>query len=172
MDLLPLTAVIGVLLIAALAMIGGVVALLKQKVVVDQSGQVTGIELPLLGKFNTNYPSLVAVAIGAALAYGVYHKVTIVPDSMVTNARVDVEPAGVRTKPQVFVVIPQEYHLVKTDVTPGETTTIPVTVRKASNYHVIVYTVAGIDADGNAIKSEDDGAVDSNGQFNGNLRLK
>jgi hypothetical protein len=67
---------------------------------------------------------------------------------------VDVEPAGVRTKPQVFVgVIPQEYHLVKTNVTPGQTTTIPVTVRKASNYHVIVYTVTGIDADGNAIKS-------------------
>ena len=41
-----------------------------------------------------------------------------------------------------------------------------------SNYHVIVYTVTGIDADGNTIKSEDDGAVDSNGQFNGNLRLK
>jgi hypothetical protein len=94
-----------------------------------------------LGKFNTNYPSLVAVAIGAALAYGVYHKVTIVPDSMVIIARVDVEPAGVMTKPQVFVgVIPQEYHLVKTNVTPGQTTTIPVTVRKASNYHAIVYT--------------------------------
>jgi hypothetical protein len=31
-------------------------------------------------------------------------------------------------------------------------------VTQASNYHVIVYTVTGIDADGNAIKSEDDGA--------------
>jgi hypothetical protein len=47
-------------------MIGGVVALLRQKVVVDQSGQVTSIEILLLGKFNSNYPSLVAVAIGAA----------------------------------------------------------------------------------------------------------
>jgi hypothetical protein len=47
---------------------------------------------------------------------------------------------------------------------------LPVT--QASNCHVIVYTVTGIDADGNAIKSEDDGPVDSNGQFNGNLRLK
>jgi hypothetical protein len=47
---------------------------------------------------------------------------------------------------------------------------LPVT--QASNYHVIVHTVTGIDADGNAIKSEDDGPVDSNGQFNGNLRLK
>src|SRR5262249_2437046 len=33
---------------------------------------------------------------------------------------------------------------------------LPVT--QASNYHVIVYTVTGIDVDGNAIKSEDDGA--------------
>jgi len=61
------------------------------------------------------------------------------------------------------------------NVTPGKTKTIPIEVEKASNYHVIVYTVTGIDTQGRTIKAVDDGAVeDVNGksQFNAKLRLK
>ena len=42
-----------VLLVAIVATLGGVIALLKQKVFADEAGHVTEIEIPLLGKFNT-----------------------------------------------------------------------------------------------------------------------
>ena len=57
-----------VLLVAIIATVGGVIALFTQKVVVDSAGHVTEIEIPLLGKFKSNYPSLAAVVIGALLA--------------------------------------------------------------------------------------------------------
>jgi hypothetical protein len=66
-----------VLFVALTTVLGGVVALLKQKVMVDDKGQVTEIEIPLLGKFRSNYPSLAAIVIGALLAYGVLYDVRI-----------------------------------------------------------------------------------------------
>jgi hypothetical protein len=56
MGTLSIVTVTGVLLIAALAVGGAITALLTQKVVVDQEGHVTEIELPVLGRLKTNYP--------------------------------------------------------------------------------------------------------------------
>lgn len=68
MDTGSLILVTGVLVIALVATLGGIIALLTQRVVVDDAGHVTDIEIPLLGRFRSNYPSIAAVVIGALLA--------------------------------------------------------------------------------------------------------
>jgi len=111
MDFVTLIVVIGVLSIAGITTIGGVAALLKQKVVVDDNGQVTDIEIPLLGRFRSNYPSLVALVLGIILAYTALHKITLQPETMQIQAAVEVQPSDIAANPQVFVgVIPQKYH--------------------------------------------------------------
>ena len=59
-----------VLAIAVLLIVLGFVALLKQKLYVDSNtGQVTEVELPLIGKLRTNAPAIMFVACGAVLTY-------------------------------------------------------------------------------------------------------
>jgi hypothetical protein len=59
--------------------VGGILAfgslyiLLKQKPVVDQTGNVTEIEIPLFGKLKSNYPSLAALLIAAFLVWFPLH---------------------------------------------------------------------------------------------------
>jgi hypothetical protein len=172
MDRLSILAVAGILGIAAIAAVGGIVALVTQKVFVDNQGHVTEVELPLLGKLRTNYPSLVAIFLGVALAYLVLHKITLKPEMVPITAKILVEHPGSEISPQVFVgVIPQEYHVVKNNVT-GVPQEVTVMVRKDDNYHVVVYTVTRIDENGLAHKVVDDGAVEQNGKFNARLRLK
>jgi hypothetical protein len=172
MDKLSILAVVGILLIAALTAAGGVAALITQKVFVDRDGHVTEIELPLLGKLRTNYPSLVAVALGVALAYMVLNKITLKPEMIPITAKILVEHPGSEISPQVFVgVIPQAYHVVKNNVTSGTPQEVTVMVRKDDNYHVVVYTVTGIDENGRAQKVVDDGAAEQNGNFNARLRM-
>jgi hypothetical protein len=56
--------------LAAFALGLGFFALLKQKTYLHaNSGTVTAIELPLVGKLQTNYPALVFVAVGLAFGY-------------------------------------------------------------------------------------------------------
>ena len=45
-----------VLVIALICVIGGIYALLRQQIVVDEHGQPSEIELPWFGKIKTNYP--------------------------------------------------------------------------------------------------------------------
>jgi hypothetical protein len=49
--------------------LGSLYLLLKQRPVVDASGNVTEIQLPIFGKLKTNYPSLVALFMGAFLVW-------------------------------------------------------------------------------------------------------
>ena len=61
--------------ISLIAIILGFIALLKQKTYVDtNTNKVTEVSLPFLGKFKTNYPSLVFLVIGASLAFFVFDK--------------------------------------------------------------------------------------------------
>src|SRR5262245_53935348 len=120
MDSASLILALGILLIALVATLGGVAALFKQKVIVNEAGQVTEIEIPLLGKFKTNYPSLAAVAIGAALAYAVLHVMGIRPPTIPITARVMLDYPSPR-KSDVFVgVIPQKYQVLKASVKTSE----------------------------------------------------
>ena len=71
-----------VLLLVVIA-IGGIVAilstwaLLRQKVVVDSSGNVTEIEIPFIGKMKTSYPALGTAFLGVFM---VTFAVTNIPD--------------------------------------------------------------------------------------------
>jgi len=163
-----------VLLVAIIATVGGVSALFTQKVVVDSAGHVTEIEIPLLGKLKGNYPSLAAVVIGALLAYGVLHTFGIHPEKIPIIAKVLVKHPSQPIVSDVFVgVIPQQYHVVKSNVETGQEKTITLYVDKAKNYHVIVYTVTAIDpATGQAQKVVADGVPDDNNQFNATLRIR
>jgi len=106
-----------VLLVAVVATLGGVIALLKQKLIVDEAGHVTEIEIPLLGKFRSNYPSLAAVAIGTLLAYGVLHTLGIHPEKIPIIAKVLLKHPSQPLMSDVFVgVIPQQNHVVKNNV--------------------------------------------------------
>jgi hypothetical protein len=56
--------------LAVLALVLGFFALLKQKTYIDaNSGAVTSVELPLIGKLKTNYPALVFVFASLLFAY-------------------------------------------------------------------------------------------------------
>lgn len=56
--------------LAALALLFGFVALLKQKSYVDtKSRKVTAVEVPFFGKLRTNYPALVFVFVGGIFGY-------------------------------------------------------------------------------------------------------
>jgi hypothetical protein len=59
--------------IAALLILLGFAALLSQKIYVDSSTRtVTSVELPILGKLQTNYPALVFVFLGCSLSFAVF----------------------------------------------------------------------------------------------------
>jgi hypothetical protein len=59
--------------IAVLLILLGFAALLMQKTYVDSSTRtVTSVELPLLGKLQTNYPALVFVFLGSGLSFFVF----------------------------------------------------------------------------------------------------
>jgi hypothetical protein len=163
-----------VLLVAIVATLGGVIALLKQKVVVDEAGHVTEIEIPLVGKFKSNYPSLAAVAIGTLLAFGVLHTLGIHPEKIPIIAKVLLKHPSQQLVSDVFVgVIPQQYHVVKSNVQTDQAKTIRILVDKANNYHVIVYTVTGINPiSGQAQKVVADGVPDENNEFEATLRIQ
>ncbi len=61
--------------ISTLAIVLGFVALLKQKVYIDSNtNQPTEVDIPVVGKLKTNYPSLVFVFLGfCSLLYVFYH---------------------------------------------------------------------------------------------------
>lgn len=57
-------------MLSALLIILGFIALLSQKNYVDKDAKkVTEVEIPILGKLKTNYPSLVFVFLGVFIAY-------------------------------------------------------------------------------------------------------
>jgi len=173
MDTPSLILALGVLLVALVAAAGGIVALLKQKVVVDKTGHVTEIKIPLLGRFKTNYPSLAAVAIGAVLAYGVLYAQGFHPETIPLTARVLLDHPSERLESDVFVgVIPQRYEARMANVKTSEQKAIQILVDKASHYDVIVYTVTGYDPEtGYAEKVVAYGTPDSNNVFDAKLRL-
>jgi hypothetical protein len=59
-------------LLAAFALGLGFFALLKQKTYLDATGTVTAIEVPLVGKLQTNYPALLFVFVGLVFGYLAY----------------------------------------------------------------------------------------------------
>lgn len=67
-----MTILLWLLVLSFLSVILGFVALLNQKIYLDaQTREATEIDVPILGKMKTNYPSLVFVFLGFAMAVAV-----------------------------------------------------------------------------------------------------
>ena len=131
-----------VLLIALCAVVGGLWALVKQQVVVDESGVVSEIEIPLVGKLKTNYPSLVAIMLGIGLAWAVQSRlelqVTVPTAPLLANLRMD----GLPEDTYVIVgAVPQKYLKVQ-NVRSSDG--IRIDVEEPGPYTVVAFTVTGI----------------------------
>ena len=173
MDRSSLVLIVCVLLIAFVAAAGGVIALLKQKVVVDESGHVTDIEIPLIGRFRSNYPSIVAVAIGAILAFGTLYVNGIKPDIVPITAKVLVHHPNAQMRPTVIVgAIPNNSRAEEAQVASSQWKEIKVFVEKTKSYGVIVYTPTFIDpATGNTTLAAVYGTPDENNVIEARLEL-
>lgn len=173
MDTDSLVLVAGVLLIALVAVLGGIVALIRQKVVVDEAGHVTDIEIPLLGRFRSNYPSIAAVVIGALLAFGTLHMTGIKPGKIPITAKVLVASSNGQMRPNVIVgAIPREYRAEQPQVAASHWKEIKVFVDKSKTYGVIVYTPVHIDPEtGSTTLAAVYGTPDENNVFEARLEL-
>lgn len=160
------------LIIAGISVVGGIVALLKQSVVVDESGHVTAVEIPLLGRLTTNYPSLVAIFLGLALAAFVINKITPEPDRIKLLA--DFDTNGVQAGNHIFVgAIPSKYLRSET-ATVESSHSYSLDVDRKEEYNVIGFTlVRGVEgrpvyllAQGPARMDEEGKAMIFAGSFN------
>lgn len=143
---------LGVLVLALIAIGGGVWELVTQKVIVDQdSKKVVQIELPGIGKFKTNYPAIGAIVVGALLAFTVVLSYDIRKEMMPVTATVKVvhEDNDERKRADVFVsMIPQQYKVSRTGVLSGESVSMKLRVNNHSNYDVMAYTPTSVRPDG------------------------
>ncbi len=127
------------LVIAAILAAGGVWALLKQKTVVDEKGNATSVEIPFMGKLQTNYPSLVASFIGAALAVFVVQRTPIEVDKTRLTARLLID----KTQPNSAVIIgavPTRYMEALNAINQGQENSISFDVDRSDRYSVIAFT--------------------------------
>lgn len=131
------------MLVGLVAVLGGIWALLKQTVVVDQAGQVTSIDIPFLGKMKTNFPSLIAVFLGVALVGFVMNKVSITDENVKLVGGLKVEDL-VEGSTVVVGVIPAGYSQPVTSGN-GQESMFQIDVDKGSSYTVIAYAVTAIE---------------------------
>ncbi len=157
-----------VLAIALTVCAGGLLILFHQKIIVNEQGEVTSVEIPLLGKLKTNYPSLAAIFIGVFLAAFVWNKWTIElkSENMPLVAKINLEHASPNARKDVFVgVIPQKYHIFENGVLPNTPHDIIISVEKSADYQFVVYTVVGVDNDGRTQRAVEHGRVRIIGDF-------
>ncbi|WP_126979372.1 hypothetical protein [Frigidibacter oleivorans] len=134
------------LVTALLISLGGVWALLRQQVVVDANGQPTEIELPFFGKMKTNYPSLVAVLIGAALTSWVVNRIPVEFDKIPLNVDLAVSDAF-RNNGLVVGAIPLRYMRAGTQLA-SEGGSLTLNVDRPDTYNVVAFVVSGVSPDG------------------------
>lgn len=133
------------LAVAFCAVAGGIWALLKQQVVVDQNGAPSEIEVPGFGKLRTNYPSLVAIALGILLAWSVQSRLSLVVTvpTVPLNAKLKLE--GMPEGSQIYVsAVPQKYLRAASATTSAEDSEITINVDDAGEYNVVAFTVTGL----------------------------
>ena len=136
-----------VLFLALVCILGGLWILARQKVVVDQNGQATSVEIPFFGKMTTNVPSLVAVVLGVALAFGVQQRIRI--DPVVVQVPLNAELSRIAAAQPVFVAaIPQRYFQSFTPVVGAEKQKLTIRVEEPGPYNVIAYVLTGVSAEG------------------------
>lgn len=143
-----------VLAIALVCVIGGIYALLKQQVVVDQNGQPSEIDLPWFGKIKTNYPSLIAVGLGIALATFVAGKLDPVPEisnlPLVATLETDNLPPGSYV---MIAAFPQRYLKGSQEFFQNGRGTMELQVEEPGPYTVVALSPTAFGADGRPIYS-------------------
>lgn len=165
-----------VLLIALVAVAGGLWILAKQKIVVDKDGNPTSIEIPLFGKMQTNYPSLLAVFLGLFLAWAVQGRLDVVQQVRQLPLTAQFELEGVPDNAFVFVhAVPQRYVRHATTFTSADENAVTIDVDDPGPYTVIAYALNGLGADGQADVSLVQGpavlTAEADGlSFNGRIR--
>jgi hypothetical protein len=141
-----------VLMIALVCVIGGIYALLRQQIVVDQNGQPSEIELPWFGKITTNYPSLIAVGLGIALATFVVSKLETTPEiralPLIATLETDNLPPGSYVMVAAF---PQRYLKGSQEFFQNGKGTMELQVEEPGPYTVVALSVTELGADGRPI---------------------
>ena len=141
-----------VLAIALVCVLGGIYTLLRQQIVVDQNGQPSEIDLPWFGKIKTNYPSLVAVGLGIALATFVASKLDPAPEvqnlPLVATLETDDLPASSFVMVAAF---PQRYLKGSTELFRDGRGSIELSVEEPGPYSVVAMTPTGLGADGRPV---------------------
>jgi hypothetical protein len=139
-------------IVAAIAVGGGVFALFREKEIVDGDGNVTEIEINNIGKFKSNYPSVAAIAIGAALAYFSSTGAKEFVPSIPLDARLSMKGA-VDGKPVFVAAVPQRFLTSSNTINPDQVSKVSLLVDAPTNYTVIAYTVRGVRSTGETVYS-------------------
>ena len=143
---------VGALIIAGIAVIGGVVELCRQRIIVDQAtGNQISVEIPLFGKFKTNYPSLGAIILGVVIVWLVIGWFNIKIEKIPLTATVTFQNSNsheIKTAEVFLSVIPQRYKRSQTGIGTNEQVDIKLEVDKGEGYDVIVYTPVSMRPDG------------------------
>jgi hypothetical protein len=132
--------------IAVLSIILGFIALLSQKIYIDPTtNQPTEVEVPIIGKIKSNYPALVFVFLGAALAFGAFQKLYppqkdpwIIKGTFTPPSGETVDPAGTIDLTPVDET---------KNITPKGNFTINVTIPRGTSledvFETVEYTYSG-----------------------------
>jgi hypothetical protein len=137
------------LAIAGIISAGGIWALLKNRVVVDEKGEVVGteVEIPFVGRLKTGAPSIAAVFIGAALCFWIVDKQIAEMPQKPLQAEIllpDVSQAGAL----IVGAVPQRYMTLANNVGADGRARIEIPVDEPDTYQVIAFKVAGVGVDG------------------------
>lgn len=130
------------LTISFVACAGGISILYKEKVIVDERGEVTSVELPFLGKLRTNYPSLVAIFLGVCLAFAVLYKWPLSDSNrskmplVATVTLLDSSPRDI-----FFAAVPADNVNFMNKVPPKTPKEITLYVDESENYFGLAYAV-------------------------------
>ena len=165
-----------VLVIALICVIGGIYALLRQQIVVDEHGQPSEIELPWFGKIKTNYPSLIAVGLGIALATFVASKLEPAPEirnlPLVATLETDNLPPGSYVMVAAF---PQRHLKGSQEFFQNGRGTMELLVEEPGPYTVVALSPTDLGSDGRLIYTVtqgpaifDGGRLSFSGRLTGN----
>ena len=129
------------LVIALVAIVGGLWAFLKQQVVVDSTGAVTAIVIPFFGKLATNFPSLVAVFLGCALGAFVVYRVP----AQMTQAPLVAKFTFDQVPDASYVIVgavPQRYLRYLNDVSIGNKAEVNINVDSTDSVDDVYNVIA------------------------------
>jgi hypothetical protein len=155
-----------ILVIAGLAVIGGVIALIRQQVVVDKdTGNVVEVDIPLFGKIRSNYPSVVAVFFGLVMVWLVVSWLQVEVQKIPLIAKIGFQyigeaPLATARKADIFLsAIPQRYRTSQSGVPTDEPVEMRLDIDSGEGYDVIVFAPLSMRENGTTERAVEFGAM-------------